>query len=124
LVGSHENSSWSGGIYAHAWSSRVAELEERVVSAKRYEASMLEIAEKAERYAEEMGSLREVEEIAEVNPQFWITWGSAVYHARVKAEEYMAAAEIAQGKVDLGLARAAKARIGAEWARGIRESAE
>jgi len=56
LGDSLKNSAWSGGVDADVWSSRIAELEERVVSAKRYAASMLEIAEKAERYAKEMGS--------------------------------------------------------------------
>ena len=51
-------------------------------------------------------------------------WGSAVCHAEVKSEEYMAAAEITQGKVYLAQARVAKARISAEWAKEIRESSE
>ena len=57
LVNSLKNSAWSGGVDAHAWSSRVAELGERAISAKCYPASMLEIVERDERYAEEMGSL-------------------------------------------------------------------
>jgi len=36
----------------------------------------------------------------------------------------MAVAEIAQGKVELAQARVVKARISAEWARGMRESSE
>jgi len=48
-------------------------------------------------------------------------WGSAVYHARFKAEEYRAMAEIAQGKLKLALARAARTRIRAEWALGAEE---
>jgi len=47
LRDSLKNSAWSGGVDADVWSSRIAELEERVVSAKRNAASMLAIAEKA-----------------------------------------------------------------------------
>jgi len=36
----------------------------------------------------------------------------------------VATAEIARGKVELARARVAKARIGAEWAKGMRESSE
>jgi len=82
------------------------------------------LQQKAERYAEEMGSLLGAGEVLEVNPHSRIMWGSAVHHGRVKAEEYRAVAEIPQGKVNLAQARGAKARIGADWARGIRESAE
>ena len=99
-------------------------MEERVVSAKRYAANMLEIAEKAQDHAEELGSLKEVEEIIEISLQFRITWGSAVCHAEIKSEEYMAMAEIAQGKVYLAQARVRKAKISAEWAKGTRESSE
>jgi len=51
-------------------------------------------------------------------------WGSAVGHAEIKSEEYMAMAEIAQGKVYLARARIRKAKISAEWAKGMRESSE
>jgi len=47
LRDSLQNSAWSRGVDADVWSSRIADLEERVVSAKRYAASMLEILEKA-----------------------------------------------------------------------------
>jgi len=85
---------------------------------------MREITEKAQDYTEELGSLRSAEEVVEISPQFKITWGSAVRHAEVKSEEYVAAAEIAQGKVYMTQAKVAKARISAEWAKGIRESSE
>ena len=57
LADSLSNSAWSGGADSGAWSSRIAELEEKVVLARGYAASMLGIAEVAERYAGEMGSL-------------------------------------------------------------------
>jgi len=116
------NSAWSRMVYADEWSCRIAELEERVVSAERYAASMIEIAEKAQDNAEELGSLRRAEEVVEINPSFRITWGSAVCPAEIKAEKYVAMAEIARGKVELAQARVVKTRISAELARGMRES--
>jgi len=71
-----------------------------------------------------LGSLLGAGEVVETNPQLRISWGSALHHASVKAEEYVASAEIAQGKVELARARVAKTRIGAEWARGMRESSK
>jgi len=38
------------------------------LSTKRYAASMLEIAEKAQSYAEELGSLMGAGEVVEINP--------------------------------------------------------
>jgi len=64
-----------------------------------------------------MGNLLGGEEIVEISPHFRIMWGSAVHHASVQAEEYLAAAEIAKGKVDLARSTLAKARIGEEWAK-------
>ena len=87
------------------------------VSAKRYAVNMLEKAEKAQHHAEEFGFLKKAEEIIEISPQFRITWGSSVCHAEVKSEEYMAKAEINQGKVFVAQARVHKAQ-------GIRESSE
>ena len=46
---------------------------------------MLEIAEKAQDHAEELGCLKEAEEIIEISPQFRITWGSAICHAEIKS---------------------------------------
>jgi len=92
LKDSLKNSAWSGGLDADTWNSRIAKLEERVVSAKRYAASMLEIAEKAHRYAEELGSLLGAGEVVRISPHLRITWGSAVHHASIKAEEYVSAA--------------------------------
>ena len=40
-------------------------------------------------------------------------WGSAVGHAKIKLEEYMAMAEIAQGKVYFAQARVRKANLSA-----------
>jgi len=111
-------------VDAEEWSNKIAELEEGVVSAKRYAASMLEIAEKAQDHAEELGSLKEAKEIIEICPQFRVTRGSAVCHAEIKSEEYMAMAEIAPGKVYLAQARVHKAKISPEWAKGMRESSE
>ena len=65
---------------------------------------MLEIAENAQDHAEELDFLKEAEEIIGISPQFRITWGSAVCHTELKSEEYMAMAEIAQGKVYLAQA--------------------
>jgi len=48
LVDSLRNSYWSGGTNSHALSSRIAELEEKVVSAGRYAANMLGVVEEAE----------------------------------------------------------------------------
>ena len=118
------DSIWSRTVSAEEWSSRIAKLEERVVSAKRYAANILEIAEKAQDHVEELGFLKEVAEIIEISPQFRVTRGSAVRHAEIKSEEYMAMAEIAKGKVYLAQARVRKAKISAEWAKGMRESSE
>ena len=65
LKESLRNSAWSRMVSAEEWNYRIAELEERVISAKHYAASMLEIAEKAQDHAEELGSLKEAEEIIE-----------------------------------------------------------
>ena len=118
------NGAWARTVDAEEWSNRIAKLEEQVVSAKRYAANMLEIAEKAQDHAEELGFLKEAEETIEISPQFRITWGSAICHAEAKSEEYMAMAEIAEGKVYPAQARVRKAKISAEWAKGIRESSE
>jgi len=75
------------------------------------------ISQKRPRVRQELGSLMgagEVVEIIQINPQLRITWGSAVRHASVKAEEYVASEEITRGKVELARARVANARIGAE----------
>jgi len=74
------DSVWSRTVSAEEWSSRIANLEERVVSAKRYAANMLKIAEKAQDDAEELGFLKDSEEIIDISLQFRITWGSAVCH--------------------------------------------
>jgi hypothetical protein len=121
LADSLRNSALSGGTNSHAWSSRIAELEKKVVSARLYATNMLGIAEEVQRYAEEIESLLEAGRVVEVSPQLRIMWGLAVYHARFKAEEYRAMAKIAQGKVKLALARAAKTRINAEWVVGAEE---
>jgi len=59
LVDSLRNSALSGGTNSHAWSSRMAEWEEKVVSARLYATNMLGIAEEVQRYAEEIKSLLE-----------------------------------------------------------------
>jgi len=117
-------SAWSRTVSVEEWSSRIAELEEHVLSAKRYAANMLEIAEKAQDHAEELGFLKEAEEIIEISLQIRVTRGSAVRHAEIKSKEYMAMAEIARGKVYLAQARVRKAKISVEWAKWMRESSE
>ena len=47
LADSLRNSAWSGGTDSHAWSSQIAKLEEKVVSARCYATNMLGIAEEA-----------------------------------------------------------------------------
>jgi len=111
LADSLRNSPWSGGTDLQAWSSRIAELEEKVVAAMSYASNMPGIAEEAKRYAEKMESLLEAGKVVEVAPHLRIMWGSAVHHARFKADEYRVMAERAQGRVKLALARTAKARI-------------
>ena len=59
MADSLRNNAWSGGTNSHASSSRIAELEEKVVSARCYATNMLGIAEEAKNYAEEMESLLE-----------------------------------------------------------------
>ena len=85
LEESLKNSDWSRGVKADVRSSRIAQLKERHVSAKRYAASMLKIAEKAkaQSYAEKLGSLKGAGEVVENIPQIRITWGSAVHQASV-----------------------------------------
>ena len=48
---------------------------------------MLKIAEKAQDDTEELGFLKEAEEIIEISLQFRITWGSAVPHAEAEQSE-------------------------------------
>ena len=66
-------------------------------------------------------SWRHAGRVVEVAPHLRITCGSALHHARFKAEEYRAMAKIAQSRVKLALARTAKARISEEWAVGAKE---
>jgi len=54
LAHSHGSIAWSEGIDSQTWSIRVAELEEKIVVARRYVINMLEIVEEAEGYAEKM----------------------------------------------------------------------
>ena len=58
---------------------------------------MLELAEEVkDYYAEKMSGLLEAKRVVEVAPDLWITWGSAVHHAKCKAEECKAMAKITQ----------------------------
>ena len=73
---------------------------------------------------EKLGWVKDAEEIIEISPQYKVTWGSALCHPKIKSDEYMAIARIAQGKAYLAKAPVRKAKIRAEWAKEKEESAE
>jgi len=90
-VESLQENAWPGRSDIQAWTNRTVQLEEKLVLANRYAAEMLEIAEE---HAKLMSGLLEAETILEVTPDLWITRGLAVHHAKFRAEECKAMAEI------------------------------
>ena len=72
---------------AEEWNSKIADMEEQYESAKHFAAAAMDYAEKSQDHAENLGWVKDYEEILEISPQHKITWGSAVWFAKIRSEE-------------------------------------
>jgi len=108
---------WTRQSSVEEWDNKIADMEERYESAKRFAAAAMDYAEKSQDHAEKLGRMKNYGEMFEISPQHKITWGSAVRFAEVKSDEYMAMAWIALDKAYLTKALLFKAKHRAQWER-------
>ena len=77
----------------------------------------MDYAEKSQDHTERLGWMKDYEEIFDISPQHEISQGSSVSFAKIKSDEYMAIAWIAQDKAYLAKASLLKTKHRAQWAK-------